>query len=119
MKNFPQSIAFASTLLVALSSMAQTPASVPVTKPAVTAPAADKSAMPEKSSSSAKKVGPTTPGGATAPGGGDGKVWVNPASKTYHCPNTKYYGKTKKGEYMSESDAKAKGNHADHKKACS
>lgn len=53
-----------------------------------------------------------------APGGGDGKVWVNSGSKTYHCPGTQYYGKTKAGEYMSESDAKAKGNHANHKKAC-
>lgn len=58
---------------------------------------------------------PTT----AAEGGGAGKVWVNTASKTYHCVGTKYYGKTKAGEYMSESDAKAKGNHANHKKACS
>ncbi|MFC6522921.1 hypothetical protein ACFQAT_27470 [Undibacterium arcticum] len=54
-----------------------------------------------------------------ASGGGDGKVWVNTASKTYHCPGTKYYGKTKAGEYMTEADAKAKGNHPDHKKVCS
>jgi hypothetical protein len=59
------------------------------------------------------------PAAAPAAGGGDGKVWVNSASKTYHCPGTKYYGKTKAGEYMSEADAKAKGNHPDHKKACS
>ena len=56
---------------------------------------------------------------AAAPGGGDGKVWVNSKSKVYHCPGTKFYGKTKAGEYMSEADAKAKGNHANNKKACS
>lgn len=49
---------------------------------------------------------------------GDGKVWVNNASKTYHCAGTKYYGKTKVGEYMSEAEAKAKGNHANHRKIC-
>ena len=56
---------------------------------------------------------------APAAGGGEGKVWVNKASKTYHCPGTKYYGKTKAGEYMTEADAKAKGNHPNHKKLCS
>ena len=53
-----------------------------------------------------------------AAGGGDGKVWVNTKSEAYHCEGSKYYGKTKVGEYMSEADAKAKGNHADHGKAC-
>lgn len=50
--------------------------------------------------------------------GGNGQVWVNTASKTYHCAGTRYYGRTKVGEYMSEAEAKAKGNHANHKKVC-
>ena len=76
-------------------------------------PAGDSMAQP-KATSRAKPAVPTT----AAAGGGEGKVWVNTKSGTYHCEGTKYYGKTKAGEYMSEADAKAKGFHADHKKAC-
>lgn len=63
---------------------------------------------------------PSAPSAAAmeAPGGGAGKVWVNSKSKTYHCQGTEWYGKTKEGSYMTEAEAKAAGNRADHGKDC-
>jgi len=41
-----------------------------------------------------------------------GQVWVNTKSGVYWRPGTRYYGKTKAGSYMSESDANKAGYHA-------
>lgn len=46
------------------------------------------------------------------PGGGPGIVWVNTESHVYHGQNSRWYGRTKKGKYMSEQDAIKEGDHA-------
>lgn len=85
------------------------------TTPAAATPATP--AAPAPSTHSATKTD-TAPAAAQAPGGGPGLVWVNSSSKVYHCQTDRWYGKTKSGAYMSEADAIAKGNRADHHKAC-
>lgn len=123
MKLLVKSLALSVGLLLTAHGFAQTPAAP--AKPAASAPAAKSGATvanpvaPATTAAPAKNMAKSTAPAAAAPGGGDGKVWVNTASKVYHCAGTKYYGKTKAGEYMTEADAKAKGNHANNKKACS
>ena len=94
---------------------AAAPPAPPVAAPAPTMPAPAAAAPAKPAAAAPSKSAPTV----AAPGGGAGQVWVNSTSKVYHCQGTKYYGKTKQGEYMTEAAAKAAGNRADHGKACS
>jgi len=64
------------------------------------------------------KTSTASTGGMAAAGGGAGKVWVNTDSKVYHCEKDALYGKTKQGEYMTESQAKASGARAARGKEC-
>ncbi len=51
-------------------------------------------------------------------GNPDVKVWVNTRSGVYHCPGTRWYGKTKQGEYMTQKQAQAKGYRPAYGKVC-
>ena len=95
------------------STPAPTPAAAPVSTPAATpAPTASSAAPKNTARTSASSKTP-------APGGGPGLVWVNSSTNVYHCYGTQFYGTTKAGKYMSESDAKAAGARPDRNKPCS
>lgn len=93
-----------STKATSSSSAAATSAS----PPAPAAPAAQPAPTPAKASASSAPS--ASPASAGTPG--PGQVWVNLDSGIYHYPNTRYYGKTKSGKYMSEADAMKAGYHA-------
>jgi membrane protein implicated in regulation of membrane protease activity len=99
--------------------VASTAAAVPAVKAAVApAPAAAPVAAPAAKATAAPAAKKTAMPTVAAAGGGNGLVWVNDKSKTYHCEGSKMYGLTKSGSYMAEADAKTKGNHAAGGKAC-
>lgn len=45
-------------------------------------------------------------------------VWVNTNSGVYHCPNTRWYGKTKSGRFMTQREARSKGYRPAYGAAC-
>ena len=76
---------------------------------------ADNASQPTSTSGTNTSAGAATTQSASAantpqaPGGGNGKVWVNKDTKVFHREGDRWYGKTKNGEYMTERDAIAAG----------
>lgn len=71
-------------------------AAAPSSTPASAAKSASPAATPTTRA-------PSSPASQATPG--PGNVWVNLDSGVYHFSNSRYYGKTKNGKYMSEGDA--------------
>jgi hypothetical protein len=69
---------------------------------------------PKSSASTSPAAAPVaaSTGAAPAPGGGHGLVWVNTETHVYHKEGSRFYGKTKKGKYVSEADAIKEGDRA-------
>ena len=55
----------------------------------------------------------------TAVSNTSGQVWVNSASKIYHCQGDQACGKTKAGSFTTEAAAKAEGDRPSRGKVCS
>ncbi|MEY2539477.1 MAG: hypothetical protein QOG67_3217 [Verrucomicrobiota bacterium] len=51
-------------------------------------------------------------GATPIPGGGHGMVWVNTETHIYHKEGSRFYGRTKRGKYVTENQAKDEGDKA-------
>ncbi|HJV36264.1 ComEA family DNA-binding protein [Geomonas sp.] len=71
----------------------------------VTAPVAAPKMSAPKAQTPAAQASPKATKHVQPPPAGSGMVWVNPDSKIFHKEGSRWYGKTKQGAYMTESEA--------------
>jgi hypothetical protein len=63
-------------------------------------------------------AGVNSAGASVSAGNPSVTVWVNTNSGVYHCANTRWYGNTKSGQYMTQQEAQSKGYRPAHGSAC-
>jgi hypothetical protein len=95
-KRILTSAALTAALTLPFAAIAQTPAPAKTPAPATTMPAPK-----------ATKAAPTAADIADAKA--KGLVWCNNNSKVYHLSDSKFYGTTKNGKFLSVDDAKKAG----------
>jgi len=82
---------------------------VTVGAPATVKPISSKASMPSAPANVTKSPQTVAPAKSSKPAApppvGKDMVWVNTESKIYHKPGSQWYGKTKQGRYMTESEA--------------
>ena len=66
-------------------------------------------AKEERKSSSSAAAGKSEPSSAYQAPPSKGMVWVNLETKVFHREGDRWYGRTKRGKYMSEADANRQG----------
>jgi len=81
-------------------------------------PAQQAQAAPTPTPQAAQAKPATPPESSATQGNPDAKVWVNTKSGVYHCPGTHWYGTTKSGEYMKQSEAQQKGFRSAYYRPC-
>jgi hypothetical protein len=72
-------------------------------------PAASPAASAAPATSTSSKSEPAVVRESPAPGGGNGLVWVNTETHIYHKESSRFYGRTKKGKYVTEAEATKEG----------
>jgi hypothetical protein len=122
MKNYLRGIAVSTLLIFGLSSAyAQTSTDTSTTTKSKRKRKTDTSGTAAATTSTTAPAPKTTKGKAPTPvanasdaditaAKSSGKVWVNAETKVYH-KGGQWYGKTKKGQFMTEDDAKKAGYH--------